>query len=91
MVVAMVPMRSGSKSIPDKNIKDFLGFPLFDRNVCTLLKCMDCGIVDKIYINTDSLYYRGVVEKIIGDPRIQFFTRSDRTARDDAVNIEVAQ
>ncbi len=51
MVIAFIPVRGGSKSIPLKNIKDFCGKPLVCWNIEALEKCK---LVDKIIIATDS-------------------------------------
>ena len=91
MIIAMVPMRSGSKSIPDKNIKDFCGKPLFAWNVGTLLECRKQGVVDRVYINSDTQTYHTTVSDYFQDGDLRYFARSSRTAQDNAVNIDVAQ
>ena len=50
-VIAFIPVRSGSKSIPLKNIKNFCGKPLIYWNLYELEKCKR---VDKIVVATDS-------------------------------------
>lgn len=51
MVVAFIPVRGGSKSIPLKNIKSFCGKPL----VCWNIEALEsCGLVDEIIVATDS-------------------------------------
>ena len=49
-VVAIIPARGGSKRIPRKNIKPFLGVPLLQRTLTTLL---DAGLFDRIVVSTD--------------------------------------
>jgi len=49
-VVAIIPARGGSKRIPRKNIKPFLGVPLLQRTLATLL---DAGLFDRIVVSTD--------------------------------------
>ena len=51
MVIAFIPVRGGSKSIPLKNIKPFCGKPLVCWNIEALEKCAD---VDEIVVATDS-------------------------------------
>lgn len=51
MVIAFIPVRGGSKSIPLKNIKDFCGKPLVCWNIEALEACPE---VDKIVVATDS-------------------------------------
>ncbi len=51
MVIAFIPVRGGSKSIPLKNIKLFCGKPL----VCWNIEALEaCGQVDEIIVATDS-------------------------------------
>ena len=51
MVIAFIPVRGGSKSIPLKNIKPFCGKPLVCWNIEALEKCAE---VDEIVVATDS-------------------------------------
>lgn len=51
MVIAFIPVRGGSKSIPLKNIKPFCGKPLVCWNVEAL---ENCEIIDEIIVATDS-------------------------------------
>ena len=51
MVIAFIPVRGGSKSIPLKNIKPFCGKPL----VCWNIEALEqCDAVDLIIVATDS-------------------------------------
>lgn len=51
MVIAFIPVRGGSKSIPLKNIKPFCGMPL----VCWNIEALEaCNMVDEIIVATDS-------------------------------------
>ena len=49
-VVAIIPARGGSKRIPRKNIKNFLGVPMLARTIDTL-KCS--RLFQKIIVSTD--------------------------------------
>ena len=50
-VVAFIPVRGGSKSIPLKNIKPFCGKPL----VCWNIEALEsCPLVDEVIVATDS-------------------------------------
>lgn len=51
MVIAFIPVRGGSKSIPLKNIKLFCGKPLVCWNIEALEQCNE---VDEIIVATDS-------------------------------------
>lgn len=51
MVIAFIPVRGGSKSIPLKNIKPFCGKPL----VCWNIEALEaCTLIDQIVVATDS-------------------------------------
>ena len=50
-VLAFIPVRGGSKSIPLKNIKPFCGKPLVCWNIEALEKC---DLVDEVIVATDS-------------------------------------
>jgi N-acylneuraminate cytidylyltransferase len=48
--LAIIPARGGSKRIPKKNIKDFLGKPIIAYSIETALKS---GLFDEIIVSTD--------------------------------------
>jgi len=50
MNLAVIPARGGSKRIPRKNIKDFLGKPLIAYSIETAI---DSNLFDKIIVSTD--------------------------------------
>lgn len=58
MVIAFIPVRGGSKSIPLKNIKLFCGKPLVCWNIEALERCSS---VDQIVVATDSDEIEAVV------------------------------
>jgi len=60
MVIAFIPVRGGSKSIPLKNIKQFCGKPLVLWSIEAL---EECDLVDKIVVATDSDKIWDVVAK----------------------------
>ena len=49
--VAVIPARSGSKRIPDKNIRPFAGKPLISYSVQAAI---ESGVFDKVVVSTDS-------------------------------------
>jgi CMP-N,N'-diacetyllegionaminic acid synthase len=53
-IVSIVPARSGSKGLPDKNIKDLGGYPLLAWSVRASSKSM---YIESTYISTDSNEY----------------------------------
>ena len=50
MKVAIIPARGGSKRIPDKNIRDFLGKPIIAYSIQA---ARDTGLFDEIIVSTD--------------------------------------
>lgn len=58
-IVAFIPARGGSKSIPLKNIKNFCGKPLI---FWCLQAAVNCSKINKIYVSTDSDEIKNVVE-----------------------------
>jgi len=50
MTIAVIPARGGSKRIPGKNIKPFLGVPIMARVIDTLQKA---GFFNRIIVSTD--------------------------------------
>ena len=51
-VLAIIPARSGSKGIPNKNIKPLAGKPLIEY---TLEQCNRCNYINRSIVTTDSL------------------------------------
>ena len=50
-IIALIPARSGSKRIPNKNIKSLNGHPLIAYSI---ISALDSGIFDKVIVSTDS-------------------------------------
>lgn len=50
-VVALVPIKAHSERVPDKNVRPFVGRPLFHHILGTL---QDAFVVDEIVVDTDS-------------------------------------
>lgn len=79
-VIAFIPVRGGSKSIPLKNIKSFCGKPLIYWNLKAL---EEAPSVDRVVVSTDSQAIRDVVESF-GFSKTELFDRSPETATDTA-------
>ncbi len=80
MVVAFIPVRGGSKSIPLKNIKSFCGKPLVCWNIEALERC---EAVDKIIVATDS----PDIERVVGEKcysKVSIYHRLAENACDTA-------
>ena len=59
-VIAIIPARSGSKGIKNKNIVDLCGKPLLSW---TIEAALNCAFVDDIAISSDSKDYISIAEK----------------------------
>ena len=76
--VAVITARSGSKGLPDKNIRELCGKPLLAYSVeCAL----QSGCFDKGFVSTDSLEYAEIAESFGADAS---FLRSEETSGDTA-------
>jgi len=60
MNIAIIPARGGSKRIPNKNIKDFLGKPIIAYSIETALLSR---LFDKVIVSTDSEEIATVAKK----------------------------
>src|SRR5689334_17945333 len=58
-IVALIPARSGSKRVPDKNIKRLAGHPLIAYSIAAAL---ESRIFEAVIVSTDSQHYLDVVE-----------------------------
>jgi N-acylneuraminate cytidylyltransferase len=58
-ILAIIPARSGSKSIKNKNIIPYKGKPLLAHSI---LSAKNSSNVDKVIVSTDSIYYKKVAE-----------------------------
>lgn len=63
-VVALVPMKGNSERVPNKNLRDFNGKPLFYHIINTLLKSK---FIDGVVVNTDSEAIKEAVYKEFQD------------------------
>ncbi len=59
-IIAVIPARSGSKTILNKNIKKINGKPLLAYSI---EQCLKSNIFDKIYFSTDSKKYAKISKK----------------------------
>jgi len=58
--LAIIPARSGSKRIPDKNIIDFMGKPLM---AYTIEAAISSGLFECVFVSTDSEKYAEIAIK----------------------------
>jgi len=76
--IAIIPARSGSKGLPDKNIRELKDKPLLAYSVQAAL---DSGIYDCVHVSTDSEKYAAIARKYGADVP---FLRSEETSSDCA-------
>ncbi len=79
-IVAFIPVRGGSKSIPLKNIKPLAGRPLV---YWTTKACSDSKTIHETFVATDSDEIRDCVDNMYL-PRVKVIDRSPETATDSA-------
>ena len=76
-VIAFIPARGGSKSIPEKNIKSFCGKPLIFWN----LQELQNSEVNEIIVATDSDKIKSVVNSF-GFSKVKVYDRSSENSQD---------
>ncbi len=59
-MLALIPARSGSKRVPDKNIREINGHPLMAYSIRSAI---DSGIFSKVVCATDSAKYADIARK----------------------------
>ena len=81
--IAIIPARGGSKRIPHKNIKVFLGKPIIAYSIEAALQC---GLFDEVMVSTDDPEIAEVAERY--GAKVPFF-RSSENANDHATLADV--
>lgn len=81
--IAIIPARGGSKRIPRKNIKPFLGEPII---VYSIRAALESGIFDEVMVSTDDEEIADIARK--AGAHVPFM-RSKETANDYATTTEV--
>ncbi len=76
--IAIIPARSGSKGVKDKNIKDLIGKPLI---AYTIEAALQSGQFDEVMVSTDSEKYAEIAK---GFGASVPFLRSNETSTDQA-------
>lgn len=83
--LAVIPARSGSKGLKDKNIKLLQGIPLVGY---TIKAALDSGIFDKVMVSTDSKKYAEIAEELGAEVP---FLRSEITSGDKPTSWDVVK
>ena len=83
--IGIIPARGGSKRIPRKNVKSFLGKPILSYSIETLL---ETGIFEEVMVSTDDEEIAEVARRY--GAKVPFL-RSRETANDFATVADVIQ
>jgi N-acylneuraminate cytidylyltransferase len=84
-VLAIIPARGGSKSIPRKNILDFAGHPLIAYSIAAGL---NAEVVSRVIVSTDDEEIAQVARRYGAEIP---FTRPSEYAQDDTLDLPVFQ
>jgi N-acylneuraminate cytidylyltransferase/CMP-N,N'-diacetyllegionaminic acid synthase len=82
-VLCIIPARSGSKGLKDKNIRELAGKPLLAWPVCC---ARDSKYIDRVIVSTDSDKYAAIARQYQADVP---FLRPTRLAQDTTTTIDV--
>lgn len=83
--VAIIPARSGSKGLPDKNIRPLNGAPLI---AYTIRAALNSGMFDEVMVSTDSEEYARIARAYGASVP---FLRSEATSNDTASSWSVVR
>ena len=83
--IAIIPARSGSKGVKDKNIRDLCGKPLM---AYTIEAALNSGEFDEIMVSTDSEKYAQIAKEYGANVP---FLRSEITSSDTASSWEMVE
>ena len=83
MLIALIPARSGSKGIRNKNIKLFCGKPLIQWSIEAALRS---SFVDRVIVSTDSQEYADLALNLGAEVP---FIRPAKYAQDDSPSIDM--
>ena len=82
-VLAIIPARSGSKSVKDKNIREINGKPMLAYSIEHGLKSEK---INRVIVSTDSEKYAEIAKKYGAEVP---FLRPEEYARDTSLDLEV--
>ncbi|WP_142784479.1 pseudaminic acid cytidylyltransferase [Changchengzhania lutea] len=83
--VCIIPARGGSKRIPKKNSKDFLGKPIITYSIQTAL---DSNLFDEVMVSTDD---KEIANIALNHGAKVPFMRSEKNSNDFATTFEVIE
>lgn len=82
-IIAVIPARSGSKSIVDKNIRQIHGKPLIAYSI---IQCLDSKLFKKVYVSTDSEKYAKISKKY---GPVEIIKRPKNICKDNSTDFEM--
>ena len=83
--IAIIPARSGSKGLKDKNVKEMNGKPLIAYTIEAAIKSNSFDIV---FVSTDSRKYAEISKRFGADAH---FLRSNKCSTDDSSSWDVVR
>ena len=83
--ICIIPARGGSKRIPRKNIKEFLGKPIIAYSIKAAI---DSGLFDEVMVSTDDLEIADIAKKY--GAKVPFM-RSKKNSGDFATTFDVIE
>ena len=86
-LIAFMPLRKGSKGIPNKNTRSFLGKELFRWVLDTIIST---SLFHEIWIATDDDHVKSILLEKYPD-NVKIFHRSDKFAQDTSPTIDVVK
>jgi CMP-N,N'-diacetyllegionaminic acid synthase len=81
-IVALIPARSGSKGVPNKNIRHLDGIPLMAYSIAAALKST---LIDRVIVSTDSEEYAEIAKNYGAETP---FIRPKSISGDTATDVE---
>ncbi len=82
IILAIIPARSGSKSIKDKNIIKYKGKPLIYHTIRTAIKSK---LINKVIVSTDSKKYQKISKKFGAEVP---FLRPKKFSNDNSIDFD---
>jgi len=82
-VIAIIPARSGSKSIKDKNLTKLANKPLL---AWAVQSCFETKLISKVFVSTDSIKYANIAKQY---GPVEIILRPKKISRDKSTDYEM--
>lgn len=82
-MIIFIPARKGSKRLPNKNMKEFIGIPLIER---TIIQALNITGISKVYVSTDD---KNIIDLCKKYKEVSVDKRPSKLAKDETNIIEV--